>query len=374
MMVPPLTHFGIRRAPLVGAACCLALFAACGPASPAGGTGGSTATGGSAATGGGTATGGNGAAAGSGGAGTGSGGAGSGGAASGGRAGTGGATGGSAGSGDSGGRGSGGSGGRGGAATGGNGTGGGSGGGRSGNGGAAGLGGTSLCTAGRFLLCEGFESTPVGTTPPAGWTRHGNAAIADDQAARGTRALKISAADNGERRFYFNNAKSFGSVHWGRVFYKVQLPVPDAFVHSTLVALQGTGPTVGAAEYRVVDTVKNQGANATHQFLFNVQPSGAEYGKGSSYDWRFDANWHCAEWFIDGANQAYQFFIDGTEVQQIRIQNGAGNYGTGNNRTDLPMTFSDLKIGWNNYQAATPGFVAWLDEIAVDTTRIGCGN
>jgi hypothetical protein len=377
MILPAAIRVGIRRAPLVGAACWCVLSTACAPAAPAGGTGGGPASGGrSGDTGGASSTGGNGVPAGSGGANSGgatsgSGGAGTGGAGTGGRAGTGGAASGGAGSGETGGRGSG---GRGGGATGGAGTGGSAGGGRSGNGGAAGLGGGSLCTAGRFLLCEGFESTAVGTTPPAGWTRHGNAAIADDQAARGSRALKISAADNGERRFYFTNAKSFGAAHWGRIFYKVQLPVPDAFVHSTLVALQGTGPTVGAAEYRVVDTVKNSGMNATHQFLFNVQPSGAEFGKGSSYDWRFDANWHCAEWFVDGANQAYQFFIDGTEVQQIRIQNGAGNNGSGSNRTDLPMTFSDLKVGWNNYQAASPGFVAWIDEIAVDSARVGCGN
>jgi len=81
---------------------------------------------------------------------------------------------------------------------------------------------------------------------------------------------------------------------------------------------------------------------------------GAEYGKGSDYNWSFDGNWHCAEWHVDGATQTYQFFYDTTEVQQIRIQNGAGNYGTGANRTDLPLSFSDLKVGWNNYQSAHP--------------------
>ena len=353
-------------------ACALLSITACAPTGPATGSGGASASGGQLGASGGVSGGSGGAmsatggmfAPGSGGAGSGGSGTGGGAPGSGGRAGGAGvATGGS------------GTGGRGGAGTGGTAAGGSAGtGGRAGGGGAAGLGGGSLCTAGRFLLCEGFESTPVGTTPPAGWTRQGNASVAEDQAARGMRAMKISAADNGERRFYFTNANSFGAAHWGRIFYKVQTPVPEPFVHSTLVALQGTGPNVGAAEYRVVDTVKNSGANGTHQFLFNVQPSGAEYGKGSTYDWRFDSNWHCAEWFVDGANQAYQFFIDGTEVQQIRIQNGAGNYGTGNNRTDLPMTFSALKVGWNNYQAASPGFVAWIDEIAVDSARVGCAN
>jgi hypothetical protein len=256
---------------------------------------------------------------------------------------------------------------------------GGAGGGTAGVTGAAGLGGQSLCTSGRFLVCEGFEGTATGNTPPAGWTRHGNAAVADDQAARGTHALKISAADNGERRFYFTDSESFGSGHWGRIFYKVQTPVPDAFVHSTLVALQGNGPTNGASEYRVVDTVKQaidtKDVGGTHQFLWNVQPQNTdEFGKGGPYDWRFDGKWHCAEWHIDGATQTYQFFYDGTEVSQVRIMNGAGNYGSGNNRTDIPMVFTDLKVGWNNYQSSPPGFVAWIDEIAIDVSRIGCDN
>jgi len=326
-----------------------------------GGSGGDDGAGGGApGAGGAPGTGGR-AAAGSGGA-PGAGGRGSGGAGAGtGGSGAGGRTGGAGGSG-AGGRGSGGGGA-------GAGTGGGA------PGGAAGIGGPSLCTAGRYLLCEGFEGAAVGNTPPAGWTRSGAASVADDQAARGAHALKVAAATSGARRFVYGNAEAFGAAHWGRIFYKLQLPVPTPFVHSTLVAFQGDGPNVGASEFRVVDTVKMEGTNATHQFLWNVQPNGgSEYAKGSDYNWRFDANWHCAEWHVDGNTQSYQFFIDGTEVTQIRIMNGAGNYGSGNNRTDLPLVFTELRVGWNNYQAADPGFVAWIDEIAVDTNRVGCGN
>ena len=243
----------------------------------AGGGGGGTAGGPSAGAGGGTGAAGAAGSTGAAGA-AGSGGGGQGGSAAAGRGGAGG-RGGSAGTGAAGGGGAGG-----------------------GTTGAAGLGGASLCVPGRYLLCEGFENTAVGNTPPTGWTRAGNAAIAADQAARGAHALKISAADNGERRIVFAAAESFGAAHWGRIFYKVQTPVPDAFVHSTLVVLQGNGPSIGNAEFRVVDTVKNQGTNATHQFLYNVQPYGAEFGKGSSYDWSFDGQWHCAEWHVDGAD------------------------------------------------------------------------
>lgn len=40
-------------------------------------------------------------------------------------------------------------------------------------------------------------------------------------------------------------------------------------------------------------------------------------------------------------------------------------------RYDLPE-FTALWIGWQEYQPATQKFEMWVDEIAVDTQRIGC--
>ena len=336
-----------------------------------GGGSGMTGSGGGSGT---TGSGGGSGATGSGGDGTG-GGAGIGGAAGSAAGGAGasgrGGTGGNAGSGGNGGAGSGGRGG----AMGGVGGGAAGRGGSSGASGTAGLGGGSLCTAGKYLLCEGFEG-PTGNTPPSGWTRQGNATIADDQAARGAHALKLTpAADKGYGFFVYGNAESFGAAHWGRLFYRVQTPPPDAFVHATMAAYQGDGPGIGASTFRVADTVKMAAPTSTHQFLFNVQITGdREFGKGGPYNWSFDGTWHCAEWFVDGANQAYQFYFDGTEVTQIRISNGAGNYGSGSNETHLPMMFNDFRVGWTTYQTAPPGFTAWIDEVAIDSQRIGCGN
>jgi hypothetical protein len=241
--------------------------------------------------------------------------------------------------------------------------------------GGAGLGGGSLCTAGRYLLCEGFEG-PVGNTPPTGWTRQGNATIADDQAARGAHALKLTpVADRGYGFFNYGNSEAFPAAHWGRVFYRVQTPPPDAFVHASIAAYQGDGPGIGPSTFRVVDTVKMAAPTSTHQFLYNVQITGSsEFAKQGPYNWMFDGTWHCAEWFVDGANQAYQFYFDGAEVTQMRLMNGAGNYGSGSNRTHLPMTFTDFRVGFITYQNAPPGFTAWVDEVAIDTNRIGCSN
>lgn len=255
--------------------------------------------------------------------------------------------------------------------SGGGGTSGGSGGASAGTGGQA--GGTGLgCAAASYAICEDFEDTDVGATPE-GWTKHGDASGVDDAEARlGARSLKLGAIPVWERRIY-HDASMLGSSHWGRIFYKVQLPVPDAFVHSTLVAFGGEGPNIGEAEFRVVDTVKQAAdtpdIGSTHQFLYNVQPqSSGEFGTGTDYDWTFDGQWHCAEWYVDAATQTYRFYFDGTEA--ISIENGAGNY----SGTELPDGFSEIRVGWINYQESPPGFTAWIDELAVGDQRIGCGE
>jgi hypothetical protein len=219
-----------------------------------------------------------------------------------------------------------------------------------------------------YLLCEDFEAAAVGAVPQ-GWTAHGKAAVAEDQASHGKRSLKVSPADNGERRIYHATAM-LGAAHWGRVNYRVQLPTPEAFVHSTLVTFFGKGPTVGDAEFRVVDTVKDAKtdgfAGGKHQFLYNVQPQGAEFGTGSNYDYTFEDKWHCAEWHVDAATQTYEFFYDGKQV--ISFTKGAGQY----KDSELPTAFAEVRLGWNNYQSAPPGFTAWLDDFAVDDERIHC--
>ncbi|HEX7669255.1 MAG TPA: hypothetical protein VF395_06730 [Polyangiaceae bacterium] len=227
------------------------------------------------------------------------------------------------------------------------------------------------CTGSTYLLCEDFEATAVGATP-AGWTKHGDqSGVASDEFKHGAHSLRLGAIPTWERRIYHDVPAALGGAHWGRIYYKVQLPVPDAFVHSTIVAFSGVGPVNGPSEFRVVDTVKQAKTDGSHhQFLYNVQPqnSNPEFGTGTSYDYTFDGAWHCAEWHIDASKQEYEFYFDSATDPKIQFTKGAGKY----DGSDLPPSFEQIKIGWINYQNSPPGFVAWVDDLALDHTRIGC--
>jgi hypothetical protein len=316
-------------------------------------TGGSTASGGSSATGGSTATGGT----------HGTGGVASGGttAASGGNSATGGsATGGTAGMSTSGG------------------SGGASGGmpgsagakGSGGAGGSTGSGGqngstTGACAGKSYKLCDDFEAGMSGAVP-TGWTTlagYGSGAmqgvgLSNANAHSGMQSLQSSSSMTGQARVQrsLSGLGATASKHWGRIFYKVGAPPvkpASGVLHVTMVSLQGT------IEDRVVDIVEDM--NGKHQWLFNVPDDSC--CTSSTYDWSFDSDWHCAEWYVDASSQSYRFFTDGTEVTSIGFTNRAGA---------KMSTWTSVGVGAIFYQAVPSPFVMWFDDLAIDDNQIGC--
>jgi hypothetical protein len=225
------------------------------------------------------------------------------------------------------------------------------------------------------ILLEDFEATPVGKIPD-GFTATGKVAVSDDFAHSGTKSLKMEAAKNGPRRITLTGDKvaALGGTFWGRLYFKVQVPFPlpppsnNPVIHSTLVSGSATSPEYNdRIEVRMLDSVMNQ--QGMYQYIYNVQPSGGrpEFGKGGAYTHAYTSDWTLAEWYVDSVTQTYRLFINGTEITDVTKNNGAGNF----DGTELPEVFRSLSFGWNNYQAADPGFVAWIDDIALSKQRIG---
>ncbi|HXX92690.1 MAG TPA: hypothetical protein VEN81_03595 [Planctomycetota bacterium] len=224
---------------------------------------------------------------------------------------------------------------------------------------------------GKFLLYEDFEATPVGHIP-RGYTKTGSVSVVADVSHSGHHSLRIDAAPTGARRITVS-AKSIpglGGQHWGRLYFKVQMPSPEpagGVIHSTLVAGSAKSPlSKDGIEVRVLDTVL--GGKGMYQWIYNVQPEKrAEFGKGSSYGYKFTDEWTLAEWSVDSATQSYRLFINGMEVKDVAFSKGAGNFA----EAEIPEVFESLSFGWNNYQNAGKGFVAWIDDIALAKDRIG---
>jgi hypothetical protein len=342
----------------------LAVFAGCSSPSGGGGTGGATgsggATGGTIGTGGsatggsgtgGSATGGSGTG-GSATGGSGTGGSGTGGSATGGAGGTVAGTGGAAGA----------AGGQGGKA------------GQGGNAGAPATGGSGGTSSGSCThkLCEDFESGTSGGVPTGwdllkGYGSSTGVGLATDAAHGGSMSLKSNSSTTGQARVEksLTGLGATATKHWGRIFYKVQSPAvkpSSGVLHITLTALENPGTNSSASsnfENRVVDTVED--SNGKHQWIYNVPDDSC--CTGSTYDWSFDANWHCAEWYVDQSTQSYRFFTDGTEVTQI---------GFTNNSNAKMMAWDHIAVGAIFYQTPPAAVVIWFDDLAIDDKQIGC--
>ena len=227
------------------------------------------------------------------------------------------------------------------------------------------------------LLVEDFESTDVGQIPK-GFTKTGVVAVVDDVAHSGKKSLRMEAAANGARRITLKGETltALGGSHWGRLYFKVQLPAPEPqgtgkfpVIHSTLVAGSAQSPSVkDPIEVRVLDTVL--GPKGTHQFIYNVQPKKRpEFGKGSAYNLQqyTDESDTGRQWYIDFTTQSYRLFINGAEVKDVAFSKGAGNF----EKSEIPEVFESLSFGWNNYQNAGKSFTVWIDDIALSKERIG---
>ena len=229
--------------------------------------------------------------------------------------------------------------------------------------------------SGKILLSEDFEATPGGEIP-RGFNKTGAVAVVDDVAHSGKKSLRMEAATNGARRITLKGdvLAALGGEHWGRLYFKVKLPVPQPqgsgnfpVIHSTLVAGSAQSPLFkDPIEVRVLDTVL--GPKGTFQYIYNVQPrKRPEFAKGSHYNYKYSDDWTLAEWYVDSATQTYRLFINGEEVKDASFSKGAGNF----EKAEIPEVFESLSFGWNNYQKADPGFVAWIDDIALSKERIG---
>jgi hypothetical protein len=234
------------------------------------------------------------------------------------------------------------------------------------------FGGPSRCAAANVQLCEDFES---GTLDATTWTVTGNAPVVDGvQKMRGNKALHITKTGNGAS--YIKEKKTFPApknTYYGRAFvYFDKLPqAPLTYAHWTFIAASGTGVS---GEIRVSAQLQN-GAN---HFGVGTDNRTDDAGTG---DWTTTdgdpkppnavptQKWICIEWMHKGDTNETRFWWDAVEHPSLHTtptMNG------GNGQPFLLPQFTNVWLGWDEYQTTTEPFEMWLDEIAIDPARIGC--
>jgi len=250
-----------------------------------------------------------------------------------------------------------------------------------GTGGTGGGAAVALCPEGS-LFCEDFEDAAAGALVAPWRTSAQNATVNVDelQAFSGAKAVHVNAPQAGTyHRGYFaldqgSAAGIFPAVAtemYGRAM--VYLPVlPNADVHWTFI--QGEG----------------RSADNTHNALYRY---GGQHQGGAQLMANYEttmpvrsdcwdhsetlmpvAQWACVEWHFTVASNEMQFWLNGTEASDMHVT-GMGEGCVADDLGGLwtaPPAFQTLYLGWEHYQQTMNPIDLWMDDIVVDTKRVGC--
>ncbi len=258
------------------------------------------------------------------------------------------------------------------------------GGGASGAGGSGGAGLTSaLCPEGA-LFCDSFEDDSVAQAPGAPWRASlsggATANVDEAQAFSGTKAVHVNApVGAANRRGYIaldqgsaaNIFPAAATNMFGRAMMYLQT-IPNADAHWTFI--QGEGRSADD-RYNALYRYGGQHQNGA-QFMANYETT--DNIGTDCYDHSAStmpaAAWTCVEWHFVVATNEMQFWLNGAELTDLHvIDRGEGCGGTGLGGQWLaPPAFQTLYLGWEHYQAPANDINLWLDDVVVDTERVGC--
>jgi hypothetical protein len=230
---------------------------------------------------------------------------------------------------------------------------------------AGGSGGIAATPCVGAKVCDGFEytGTELGAWKP---TASGGTVVVDaTHAFAGQTAIEFVSLPGGNKRtqLELGGLPLFPAANnklWGRVMaFAHDLPGmsdnENKNVHYDLI--QGSGSDANP-EYRVA---------GMGGVLLNYNPHDCYYGTQKAIP---EDRWACWEWLFDGATNTIEFYID-SELQARVVDKGQGCVDGTSSVWQAP-TFSELRIGFVNYQSKAETTTLWLDELAAGPERIGC--
>ncbi|HEU4583384.1 MAG TPA: hypothetical protein VFS67_34235 [Polyangiaceae bacterium] len=258
----------------------------------------------------------------------------------------------------------------------------------------------ALC--GSALFCDGFENFPAAAPPLAPWTAvqtNGTVVVDTSRAFRGGQSIKATTLSTEQTGQTYKRALiglGAGSpvipvpnnAFYGRMMFYLE-SAPEASLHWTFI--DGTGPVPGAgysSTYRyggqlpVLEgtTFKGNQLMANYDTLqfYATPPVGPNTDCYKHADAKVVpvGKWSCAEWYFDGTNNQMKFWLDGTEITAIDIdQTGTGC--TGADARDVQgytwagPTFAQIDLGWESY-AADAERTIWIDDVVISQQQVGC--
>jgi hypothetical protein len=153
---------------------------------------------------------------------------------------------------------------------------------------------------------------------------------------------------------------------YGRMMIYVT-QVPADVVHWSI--LQGEGAVPGM---NITWAVYRYGGQYNTRMMANYDSSPLKSDCWKHSQTTIPQNrWACVEWQLDGPNNTLRFWLDGQSLADLTVmQKGEGCIAHDTMDNWWAPTFSAIRLGWEHYQQG-PGEL-WIDDVVLDTGRVGC--
>ncbi len=226
------------------------------------------------------------------------------------------------------------------------------------------------CDDPTLMVCEDFEGVALGANPdgwdlrPSGVWGGNTMGVSDEQSVSGGQSFRIAGGETGAQWLtYQGDISAFADGYWGRMYFRMSDPVPwpgGGVIHGDMFEARGMwNDSTHQVRWAVINNTQMQ-----HNWGYNVQTTNAgEFIHETPYEYSWTEDWLCVEWHHDQVAQQATLWVDGEQLLDV----------TAGDDPQLP-TFDDISVGWANYQAASPEFVVFIDDVVFDDERVGCGG
>lgn len=234
------------------------------------------------------------------------------------------------------------------------------------------------CPSG-VVFCDGFENQ-TSSVPSGRWSVYtldcsgtGTAAIDGTVAHTGSKSAKVTGFDGYCNHVFIRDASDMGLAGpvWDVRFWVMHTTaLPTG--HMTFVAMNDSSENNTDLRFGGQDGALMWNRQSDDQTLPDQSPAGVAESTALPVN-----AWTCVELQVNGSNGDIATWVNGNQVAGLSengtaVANVSDQWLAGAGASWRPK-LTDLKFGWESYGGGGNDTL-WFDDIALSTTRIGCGS
>jgi hypothetical protein len=158
-----------------------------------------------------------------------------------------------------------------------------------------------------------------------------------------------------------------GKSFYGRMYLWIeQQPKerPGSLYHWTMLSADEVDDFNAGKVIRLGGHIEGAGTNWV-RFNFQTHGNPGETGLSDPQLILSTQKWYCFEFYYSLPDNEARIWLDGVEDPKLHWKGPMGGY-------VFPTAVTWMTFGWAEYQAAKTPWEIWIDEIAIDTKKIGC--